>query len=225
MRTFAPASVVLIVGVGALAACSPTQPEGEDRAMAQPPADKPVAEQPSPQNDALARTQDNCLLVVWQDQDTRDERFDLAHDRASGGAISCATGTSASQFDVAISTLRDAARSGDKARLLREVGLPLLYIDGDGKRREIKDRTEVEAVFDEIFDPAMIEVLQKIDLSRMSVAKDQGGFFELGAIWLVVDRDGGRPRLMTVNRQALDEALDTARERADRNQGEPVPFD
>jgi len=68
-------------------------------------------------------------------------------------------------------------------------------------------------------------VLQKIDLSRMSVAKDQGGFFELGAIWLVVDRDGGRPRLMTVNRQALDEALDTARERADRNQGEPVPFD
>ena len=108
---------------------------------------------------------------------------------------------------------------------MAEVGLPLLYIDGDGKRREIKDRTEVEAVFDEIFDPAMIEVLQKIDLSRMSVAKDQGGFFELGAIWLVVDRDGGRPRLMTVNRQALDEALDTARERADRNQGEPVPFD
>ena len=59
-------------------------------------------------------------------------------------AIAIATGTSASQFDVAISTLRDAARSGDKARLLREVGLPLLYIDGDGKRREIKDRTEVE---------------------------------------------------------------------------------
>lgn len=167
----------------------------------------------------------DCLLLVWSSQKERNPQFDRDHDFVEGGAISCATGTSASQFDVAISTLRDAARSGDKARLLREVGLPLLYIDGDGKRREIKDRTEVEAVFDEIFDPAMIEVLQKIDLSRMSVAKDQGGFFELGAIWLVVDRDGGRPRLMTVNRQALDEALDTARERADRNQGEPVPFD
>ena len=166
-----------------------------------------------------------CLLLVWSSQKERNPQFDRDHDFVEGGAISCATGTSASQFDVAISTLRDAARSGDKARLLREVGLPLLYIDGEGKRREIKDRTEVEAVFDEIFDPAMIEVLQKIDLSRMSVAKDQGGFFELGAIWLVVDRDGGRPRLMTVNRQALDEALDTARERADRNQGEPVPFD
>ncbi|HAD17650.1 MAG TPA: hypothetical protein DCF81_12330 [Erythrobacter sp.] len=167
----------------------------------------------------------DCLLLVWSSQKERNPQFDRDHDFVEGGAISCATGTSASQFDVAISTLRDAARSGDKARLLREVGLPLLYIDGEGKRREIKDRTEVEAVFDEIFDPAMIEVLQKLDLSRMSVAKDQGGFFELGAIWLVVDRDGGRPRLMTVNRQALDEALDTARERADRNQGEPVPFD
>ena len=167
----------------------------------------------------------DCLLLVWSSQKERNPQFDRDHDFVEGGAISCATGTSASQFDVALSTLRDAARSGDKARLLREVGLPLLYIDGDGKRREIKDRTEVEAVFDEIFDPAMIEVLQKLDLSRMSVAKDQGGFFELGAIWLVVDRDGGRPRLMTVNRQALDEALDTARERADRNQGEPVPFD
>lgn len=167
----------------------------------------------------------DCLLLVWSSQKERNPQFDRDHDFVEGGAISCATGTSASQFDVAISTLRDAARSGDKARLLREVGLPLLYIDGDGKRREIKDRAEVEAVFDEIFDPAMIEVLQKLDLSRMSVAKDQGGFFELGAIWLVVDRDGGRPRLMTVNRQALDEALDTARERADRNQGEPVPFD
>ena len=167
----------------------------------------------------------DCLLLVWSSQKERNPQFDRDHDFVEGGAISCATGTSASQFDVAISTLRDAARSGDKARLLCEVGLPLLYIDGDGKRREIKDRTEVEAVFDEIFDPAMIEVLQKLDLSRMSVAKDQGGFFELGAIWLVVDRDGGRPRLMTVNRQALDEALDPARERADRNQGEPVPFD
>ena len=167
----------------------------------------------------------DCLLLVWSSQKERNPQFDRDHDFVEGGAISCATGTSASQFDVAISTLRDAARSGDKARLLREVGLPLLYIDGEGKRREIKDRAEVEAVFDEIFDPAMIEVLQKLDLSRMSVAKDQGGFFELGAIWLVVDRDGGRPRLMTVNRQALEEALDTARERADRNQGEPVPFD
>jgi len=101
----------------------------------------------------------------------------------------------------------------------------LLYIDAQGERREIKDRAEVDAVFDEIFDPAMLALLQRLDLSRMSVAKDQGGYFELGALWLVVDENGGRPRLMTVNRQALDEALEAAREQAERNQGDPLPFD
>ena len=167
----------------------------------------------------------DCLLLVWSNQKQRQPEFDRDHDFVEGGAISCATGTSASQFDAAIATLREAAKSGNKARLLQEVGLPLLYIDADGNRREIEDRQEVEAVFDEIFDPSMIEVLQELDLSRMRVAKDQGGYFELGAIWLVVDRDGGRPRLMTVNRQALDEALETARDQADRNHGQPVPFD
>ncbi len=206
---------LLMVDAALVSACLPDSDHESDGV-----ADKPA--------DVLAQAQaapDDCLLLVWSSQTERKPEFDRDHDFVEGGAISCATGTSASQFDAAISTLRDAAKSGNKARLLREVGLPLLYIDGDGNRREIESRHEVEAVFDEIFDPSMIDVLQKIDLSQMSVAKDQGGFFELGAIWLVVDRDGGRPRLMTVNRQALDEALDTAREQADRNQGKPIPFD
>ena len=59
----------------------------------------------------------------------------------------------------------------------------------------------------------------------LRVASEQGGFFDLGALWLVVDRQGGKPRLMTVNRQALDEALDAARDGAERNRGECVPFD
>lgn len=167
----------------------------------------------------------DCLLLVWSSQKERQPEFDRDHDFVEGGAISCATGTSASQFDAAISTLREAAKSGNKARLLDQVGIPLLYIDAQGNRREIEDREEVEEVFAEIFDPPMIELLQQLDLSRMTVAKDQGGYFELGAIWLVVDRDGGRPRLMTVNRQALGEALETARDQANRNQGRPVPFD
>ncbi|HBM72098.1 MAG TPA: hypothetical protein DD436_05620, partial [Erythrobacter sp.] len=75
-----------------------------------------------------------------------------------------------------------------------------------------------EAVFDEIFDADMLALLERLDLSQMSVAKDQGGFFELGAVWLVVDREGGRPRLMTVNRRALGEARDAAAAPAGRNQ-------
>jgi len=188
------------------------------------PADAPDAEGPA---DLLSETAspEDCLLLVWSSQEDPRAQFDRAHDFVDGGAISCATGTSASQFDAAIAALRDAARSGNKRRMLAEIGLPLLYIDAAGNRREIEDRTEVEAVFDEIFDPAMIALLQRLDLSHMSVAKDQGGFFTLGAVWLVVDRDGGRPRLVTVNRQALDEALATARDRAERNQGDRIPFD
>ena len=162
---------------------------------------------------------EDCLLLVWSNQRERDVEFDRRHDFVDGGAISCATGTSASRFEAVIATLREAARSGNKARILDQVGLPLLYIDAAGTRRELQSRAEVEAVFDEIFDAYMIARLQRLDLSRMSVASEQG------ALWLVVDRQGGKPRLMTVNRQALDEALDAARDGAERNRGERVPFD
>ena len=162
---------------------------------------------------------EDCLLLVWSNQRERDVEFDRRHDFVDGGAISCATGTSASRFEAVIATLREAARSGNKARILDQVGLPLLYIDAAGTRRELQSRAEVEAVFDEIFDAHMIARLQRLYLSRMSVASD------LGALWLVVDRQGGKPRLMTVNRQALDEALDAARDGAERNRGERVPFD
>lgn len=189
------------------------------------PAQDTPAEEPGETPEAAEPQADDCLLLVWSNQKERNARFDRDHDFVDGGAISCATGTSASQFDAAIQTLREAAKSGNKARLLEQLGLPLLYIDAQGERREIEDRAEVEAVFDEIFDPSMLALLQRLDLSRMSVAKDQGGYFELGALWLVVDQGGGRPRLMTVNRQALDEALEAARDQAERNQGDPVPFD
>ncbi len=167
---------------------------------------------------------EDCLLMVWSNQEERRTDFDRAHDFVDGGAISCATGTSASQFEAAIVALRDAAKSGNKARLLAEVGLPLLYIDSAGERREIEDRDEVEAVFDEVFDPAMLDLLERLDLAQMTVSKDHGGYFGLGAVWLVVDRDGGRPRLVTVNRQALDEAAEAARREAERRQGEVVPL-
>ena len=119
---------------------------------------------------------EDCLLLVWSNQRERDVEFDRRHDFVDGGAISCATGTSASRFEAVIATLREAARSGNKARILDQVGLPLLYIDATGTRRELESRAEVEAVFDEIFDAYMIARLQRLDLSRMSVASDQGGF-------------------------------------------------
>lgn len=161
---------------------------------------------------------ENCLLMVWSEQDDPDIEFDRAHDAVKGGAISCATGTSPSQFEAAITALREAARSGDRARILEQIGMPLLYIDEDGDRRELSE-DQLDSLFDEVFDEAMLEMLRELDLSKMTVEKDQGAFFELGSLWLVVD-DRGQPRVMTVNRQALDEAAETARDQAERGLGD-----
>ena len=164
---------------------------------------------------------EDCLLLVWSEQDEPDIEFDKSHDTVKGGAISCATGTSPSQFEAAIAALRDAAKSGNKASLLEQVGLPLLYIDAAGERRELT-KEEVETLFDDVFDERMIEILQNLDLSQMTVDQGQGAFFELGSLWLVVDEEGGKPRVVTVNRQALDEAADAARRQAERGQGEEI---
>ena len=217
MRMSAPASIMLGVGIAALSACSPAQPQSDERAAAQ------VPQPPSPPETGPTPASDNCLLVVWQDQKTRDEQFDLAHDSASGGAISCATGTSASQFANAFTAIRSAARAQDKAAILNEVGLPLLYIDANGKRRELTASDDVDAAFSEVFDDNVLALLRDVDLDALTVVPDQGAFVRLGSVWLVVNRSGGRPRIVTVNKQALGEAADAVRAKAEAGEGTQAP--
>ena len=164
----------------------------------------------------------DCLLMVWSNQDQRDIEFDRTHDLVDGGAISCATGTSASRFDAALSALRDAARAGDRARVFEQVGLPLLYIDRAGNRVELTTEAEVEAVYDEIFSARLVDMLDDVDVGEMTVVPERGGFFRLGALWLVVEKNGGDPRLVTVNQQALEEAAEAARRKARNREGEAV---
>ena len=104
--------------------------------------------------------------------------------------------------------------------MLEEVGIPLLYIDADGERVEL-DAERLDALYDEIFDADLMQVLQRLDLRDMTV-DEQGGFFELGSVWLVVSEDGGRPRLVTVNRQALVESAEAARRASENRKGQSV---
>ena len=160
--------------------------------------------------DANVAAAQDCLLVIWDEQEAPNRDFDRANDNVEGGAISCATGTSASEFEAALETIRAAAAANDRAALVRELGIPLLYIDSAGERRDVLEDELVEAGFDEIFSPEMLALMQELELADMTVVPDQGAFFELGSIWLVADAPGGRPRLVTVNRQALDEAARAA---------------
>jgi hypothetical protein len=186
-----------------------------------PPADPATADIVA-QPDALGSA--DCLVLAWQEQEAPDRDFDRAHDRADGGAISCATGTTASRFEAALAAIREAAASGDKGRLLDQLGIPLLYIDARGQRRELTRAEAVDEVFDELFSPETIALLERVKLEDLTVVSNQGAFVELGAIWLVVDKRGGEPRIATVNAQALGEAAEAARRAAQEGRTAPAPM-
>lgn len=184
---------------------------------------------PEPIEAALATAREDCLLMVWsnlaEEGRGRAIEFDRSHDQVEGGAISCATGTSPSQFDAAITAIREAARSGNKARMLTEIGMPLVYIDANGERQPLEDREMVEAMFDDVFDAHMLDMLGKLSLKDMTVVPEQGAFFELGSLWLVVDETGGRPKIFTVNHQAMSDAAKAAAKKAQRGEGKTLPDD
>lgn len=182
--------------------------------------ESPTAEDPL----APVAAVEDCLVLVWQQQDQPNEQFDRDHDRADGGAISCATGTSASQFEAALAAIRKAAATGDKASLLAELGIPLLYIDADGNRHQLHQDELADDLFDEVFSPEVLALLRQVRLEDLTVIPDEGAFVKLGAIWLVVDSLGGRPRIITVNRQALGEAAAAAQRAAEQGKGSPVPL-
>lgn len=155
----------------------------------------------------------------------RNEAFDRANDRAKGGAISCATGTSASRFEAALAAIREAAATGDRAALLSQVGIPVMFIDRTGERRELRSTAEVNRAFDEVFDDEMLTLLSRARLDDIEVVPDRGAFLELGSVWLIVPEPGDTPRIVTVNRQALDEAAAAAARKAERKEGAPLPVD
>lgn len=229
MRLHFSSMLATLAGGCLLTACSPVEgdagaeePARQQLLKAVEGEDAPARQQSSKPVEAKdARKQvESCLLLVWSEEEEPDIEFDRAHDVVKGGAISCAMGVSPSRFAAAIGALREAAQQGDKARILEQLGVPLLYIDENGERQDLGEE-QIEALFDDIFDPRMLDMLRRLDLSQMTVQKEQGAFFELGTLWLVVD-ESGRPQVVTVNRQALVEAAEAARDQSDLGQGRPI---
>ena len=71
--------------LGALAcACSPVSSEVKSEDPSQRDLLETVEAQATPD------PSENCLLMVWSDQDDPDIAFDRANDAVKGGAISCA---------------------------------------------------------------------------------------------------------------------------------------
>lgn len=212
----------LILGSAlALAACG--KPSNSDEAIrAQQGPDGKVAA-------AGSEEAGDCLIAIWEAREKSgnfggdaERQFDRDHDKAEGGAISCATGSSATQFEATLKALRDSATNSDRAALLAESGIPLLFINSAGETQELKDALSLEAAFDDVFTEKTIEKLRNIALEKMTVVPNKGGFFDLGALWLVVPETGGRPRLVTVNDQAAAEAAEVAAAVANAVQEDPA---
>ena len=204
----APACIVAaLAGLVLLGACSAEEPIPIDTTG--------TLDIPAQAGSAVVEAERDCLLVVWDQQSTPNRNFDRANDVAEGGLISCATGTSASEYEAALTALREAASGNDRNALLGELNVPLLFIDGSGNRRDLSDTDLADRDFEEVFSPEMLALMRDLDLKEMTVVPEQGGFFELGAIWLSPGQPGGRPRLVTVNRQALSEAAANAQARSE----------
>lgn len=159
-----------------------------------------------PESRRTSSREKDCLLLIWEQQSGADRAFDLRFDEAPGGNISCATGTTAGEFDKAIHAIRSAAAGPDRAALLDHIGVPLTYIDRDGTSRQLADRGAVDVLFRRIFDEDVLSALRELDLAEMAVTPGQGGDFHLGSVWLAVREEAGRPQIVTINQQALAEA-------------------
>ncbi|WP_240957008.1 hypothetical protein [Pseudopontixanthobacter vadosimaris] len=218
-RSAAATRMLSLLSAGLLAACGQAPPPAAPDASAAV-SDAVLAA-------AAQEPAEDCLLLVWERQSASgaapDVDFDRENDRAEGGAISCATGTSPSQFEAALDTIRGAARRGDKAAILSEVGIPVLHIDAEGNRRELTAQEDVDAAFEEVFDAGILDMMKNVDLADMAVVEGKGGYFELGSLWLVVPEPGERPKIVTVNRQALGEAASAASQQADAGAGRELP--
>ncbi|RGP40951.1 hypothetical protein BPTFM16_01246 [Altererythrobacter insulae] len=155
---------------------------------------------------ALNAKNQDCLIAIWDTQSAPDKNFDREHDGIEGGTISCATDTSPSQFAGAIEAIRLAADSDDRKAMIDMIGIPLVYLDAEGNRREITANSDIERMYDDIFSRDLVATMSGLTMQDMAVKNRTGGYFELGAVWLAAPQKGARPRIVTINHQALSEA-------------------
>jgi hypothetical protein len=163
--------------------------------------------------EAQAEAISNCLDSIWEAQPEDERAFDRANDQIGGVSVSCAMSTTATKFVDALDALRAAAEAEDRAALLDALNIPFYYIDADGVTTQLTDADQINAAFDRIFDARVMGLLRRIDLAEVTVVPGEGAFLELGSLWLVADQNGGPPKIVTVNHQAMNEA-DAARARA-----------
>ena len=153
------------------------------------------------------RLTEDCLALVWASQSNPPRDHDRKLDAARGGSIACDMQTSASEVEGLLAALKAASVREDYRALADATDTPVLFIDAGGTRAELAERAAIEAASTRMFDPQMRALLARLTLADMEIVRGQGGMFALGSVWIVAPRNGARPLIITINREALDEAL------------------
>ena len=194
-----PTPVLALAALLSLFACG--EPDGV------PEAEGPVVTPEDLPADVQDQALASCLDRLWEDDaDDAVRIYDRQNDIIDGVSISCTMSTTATKLFDAMKAIRDAAQHRDRAAMLQAIGLPLLYIDDEGNAHQLKDQAAIEAAFEEVFTPGLIEVLTNLDPQDIKIRPDQGIFVELGTLWLVVPEGETQPRIVTIDLQALEES-------------------
>jgi hypothetical protein len=144
----------------------------------------------------------NCLELVWSSGGESDKQFDIDNDRKGDDSISCSTLTSPSAFQNTFSRVRTSAKRGDEQALVNLVDYPLTFIDRSGEHHLLTKEDLLRSP-QAVFQKEVLDILRNLQMRKMHVVRNKGGFFASGAIWFQVRSVGGQPKIGTINHQAL----------------------
>ena len=162
---------------------------------------------PSPsQASARESEMERCLSLIWAAQGRQDNDFDRVNDTIVGGSIACNMGTSATAVSNGLKAIRAAALSADPRQMATVIRFPLQFIDAAGNRRTIPNEAQLRGQFETVFDRQVLRRLSRIGIQEMEIVGSEGAMFDLGGIWIAVAEQGGQPKLITINKQAIGEA-------------------
>jgi hypothetical protein len=150
-----------------------------------------------------ARNQsEGCLTYVEDRSTTNVEIFDSENDVVDGQHLSCQLLTTASQIRRGMARIAAALRAND-IDALATMSLPLLFINDENVKIDIRTIEDLREWYTIIFDEPTRRKLIDAEMGDLSIARNEGASLGNGWVWYVVAEIGGPARLSTINHSVL----------------------
>jgi hypothetical protein len=141
---------------------------------------------------------EDCLKFVEDSSTTEVEAYDIGHDFIDGQYLSCQLLTTASQMHQGMAQIATALQANDIDALAR-MSLPLLFINQEDVKIEIRTIDDLREWYSVVFDKQTRERIIHAQLDDLSITRNEGASLGNGWVWYVVSEIGGLARLSTIN--------------------------